>query len=694
MSGQFERVSALKRSSLILLALSLLAIVSTLYLYDDMQYEVSGVVSDSRVLRMLKKRKNKKKKKKQPESGRKKRRKERKKKNRPTKAPLPKRNLIWLLGYPGSGSDEVLRMVEEGTGRSMATNYGNELFFQGDRRYKRGPFKNNEKLITGVDSYDDDQMPFNVLVKTQCSGYCLGQYCNGKTYMKNLVGKASRFNSACATGMSYNTKFGRMLERRAYTKDNDIEEVVVVVRNPVTMLGARMANEKGLSFEKMTHGDFIGYCTEMDNKYGKVKEIRKLMGLNPSIKDAANGVPCYTEFLRIVSWYKNAFELASNKMKKLVIRWENLVNHDEHWVNEISNKFNIDGFGKWAFDASAEKKNNKFLVQLTKPEEYEKIMMYIKTIVTPSDWEELYEVYADRHPRSGPQSIMDFLHVKNFNVNPMHETPRSRDFYGTLEECEVACQVRNWCKSFDFFHGKDKCNLFDSKPEYDELQSNNEGIDHYTVVMNHQHMHFDPNNYDADDDDYFNDFDIGDFEFDDDIIDDDIVYKVVNKEAKGNSTEEQKVEEYEGTVKECQMQCFMLSWCKTFDYRYDEGKCILRGKYVRKSKLTSNSGTQDHFSMVYDPQYFYSVADTGVKKCEDMGWNTILDVDECDYQIREYSGMNKGHYGGTGPIGVEKISDPNLPYGCLIGADVVNVNMDSTGVVTGREELLCQDGPH
>ena len=61
MSGEFEGVSALKRMKLIVLALSLVVIASTLYLYDDMQNGLTGVLSDSRVFRMLKKKKNNKK---------------------------------------------------------------------------------------------------------------------------------------------------------------------------------------------------------------------------------------------------------------------------------------------------------------------------------------------------------------------------------------------------------------------------------------------------------------------------------------------------------------------------------------------------------------------------------------------------------------------------------------------------------
>eukprot|EP00586_Coscinodiscus_wailesii_P002623 CAMPEP_0172492364 /NCGR_PEP_ID=MMETSP1066-20121228/23498_1 /TAXON_ID=671091 /ORGANISM="Coscinodiscus wailesii, Strain CCMP2513" /LENGTH=685 /DNA_ID=CAMNT_0013261949 /DNA_START=220 /DNA_END=2277 /DNA_ORIENTATION=+ len=685
-----------------------------------MQNEVSGVLSDSRVFRMLKKKKKKGKKKgKKTKAGRKGRRKEKKAKNRPTKAPLPERQLNWLLGYPGSGSDELLSMVEASSHRSHATNYGNELFYKDDSRYRNGPFKNNENMGTDIELYDGTNWPLQVLVKTYCVGYCLeenGKYCHVKSYMKNLLNKSSRFSEGCAKGMTYNAKRGRTLETRPYTKEEKVKGVIVMIRNPVTMLGARMIKGFGdepLENWRINHGVFIDYCAMIDKKYSRAKEIRKQSTL---IKDAAKGVPCYTEFLRIALWYKNVYELFLKKDNRLIVRWEDLYAHDVHWINEVAKHFDMAYVSdrNWKFDASAETKNNHDLISLTTPEEYEKIMAYIKAIVSPQEWHDLYEVYADKHPRSFPKSMKDFLHVKNFYWHTDSSDGYIATKHGNLEECTLACQEDMNCKSFNFHHDYLGCNLMSVKPEYDELVSTDEKIDHYTAIINHQHLHLDPDSIsDDDDDDYYyyspygyrNDDDNSyngynyqnygnSFGDDGNITDDTVLAKQAEMEAR------QKVEEYYGTVHECQKQCFMLSWCKSFDYNKDEKKCMLRGKHGRRSQLTRNDGNQDHYSMVYDPRLEFAQADNGVKRCEEIGMTPILDVKECGAAL-----LRLGRIRSFDVRNVALVFEERGKYGCSYGhvsydgndyyGGQVNTAIAATeGSDHNRSPIICYDGPY
>jgi hypothetical protein len=50
----------------------------------------------------------------------------------PNDSPRPEKELIWLLGYPGSGTNEIMDVVEQATGETGATNYGDSLAREDD----------------------------------------------------------------------------------------------------------------------------------------------------------------------------------------------------------------------------------------------------------------------------------------------------------------------------------------------------------------------------------------------------------------------------------------------------------------------------------------------------------------------------------------------------------------------------------
>jgi len=358
---------------------SLLAVVSTLYVYDEVLYKHNNGLMISRLLGRNRRKRYKK------------------------WLQQPRKNLVWLMSYPSGGADDIITIVERATFKSMATNYGNvvqgrdmERYTNQDksellqrRWYGSGPFKNNKDFPA-----DTDQ----VLVKTYCTGHCLhagNGYCDRKSYSRALM-SLNPFWTSCAGGVSYNLGRKQGLQRaKPYWKES-VKKVVIVVRNPMEIVTTRWRIHMRDNEKLVSEANFRAYCPEIDDHYIKYKEM-KLIIRNKWIKPHHEGVPCFTEFLRIMMWYENALEISSKK-EKMIVYYEDLVDDLDKTANSILNYVGMQKQSSGGFRIV----NTTPLLYFT-TEENQKIATFMRAIgrnTSPAC--DLFDRYFQESPASKP----------------------------------------------------------------------------------------------------------------------------------------------------------------------------------------------------------------------------------------------------------------------------------------------------
>jgi hypothetical protein len=303
--------------------------------------------------------------------------------------------------------------------------------------------------------------------------------------------------------------------------------------------------------------------------------------------------------------------------------------------------------------------------------------------VDDDDDDYAYSGYYDYYNNNaeGPLPTKGFIRFKGFyNPHSWGNYPKEVIDGTTVEKCEVECKEYSWCHSFNFVTTTGQCKLYTGNKNYADLRYDG-NTDHYAGMLVHENMHLDPGNVDDDDDDYAYSGYYDYYNNNDDYL------------SYNETLLEKKVEEYQGTVEECQSRCVWKrrSWCKTFDYHKSEGKCTLRGMYTRRSKLTPNSGTKDHYALIYDYDHVYSMLSPGVNRCEDEGKKSITSVHECRDAIDDKTNKRCGGYGGCYATFVDHITSADAAYGCSVH-QTLNTNIDATGV-SGNWDIICKDGP-
>jgi hypothetical protein len=257
---------------------------------------------------------------------------------RRAKTTLPDRKtLIWLLGYPGAGTDATINMIERATQKSMATNYGstvqtrdmgsvtNVYVSQWLQKvwYKEGVFINN------IDYPADTPQ---VYVRTFCTGHCLydpdSGFCPRIPYVRQLL-DVGRFWEECARGDIYLPPRTRKWNKTYWR--NRVKKVLVLVRNPMEIVASRFmvyARHNGL--HKARVAGLLPWCEMVDNLYKDVKEVQKMTArrnMREIVVDGVpEGIPCWTEFFRIYYWYANAWEIADGR--------ESMVKYYEDFIND------------------------------------------------------------------------------------------------------------------------------------------------------------------------------------------------------------------------------------------------------------------------------------------------------------------------------------------------------------------------
>lgn len=253
------------------------------------------------------------------------------------------KNIIWLLGYPGAGSDATINMIERLTSKSMATNYGAtvqtrdmashtnvyESVWLQKIWWKEGVFINNR-------DYPADTP--QVYVKTYCSGYCLYEpdsgFCMRVPYVRNLVSH-QHFWEDCARGDVYLPPRTRRWNKTYWKRK--VFNVLVLVRNPLELVTSRYMKWARVNGSKFGRVGLLPWCEMIDNMYGDMKEIGRFKRKRRMVKYYVEGtIPCYTEFFRIYFWYSNVYTIASRR-DFIVKYYEDFINDPEGTALDILN---------------------------------------------------------------------------------------------------------------------------------------------------------------------------------------------------------------------------------------------------------------------------------------------------------------------------------------------------------------------
>jgi hypothetical protein len=255
--------------------------------------------------------------------------------------PPPRKNIIWLFGYPGAGSDATINMIERLTSKSMATNYGATVQTRDMASHtnvytsewlqkswwKEGVFINNR-------DYPADTP--EVYVKTHCTGYCLYEegsgFCMREPYVRDLV-KKQAFWEDCARGDVYLPPRTRRWNKTYWKRK--VFKVLVLVRNPMELVTSRYLKYARVNGSKFGRVGLLPYCQMIDTLYGDMKEFYKITTKKRMKEHFKKGtIPCYTEFFRIYYWYHNVYYIASRR-EVMVKYYEDFINDPEGTALDI-----------------------------------------------------------------------------------------------------------------------------------------------------------------------------------------------------------------------------------------------------------------------------------------------------------------------------------------------------------------------
>lgn len=325
MSISGSNLSSPRTSKWILIVLACISVMSTLYVYDELLLSAFDSYESvtSRILRR-KRRKSKTpkvKKTKAPKVPK-------TKKPKATKAPkapkakkaaptaptvptVPRESINLLIGFPGSGADYLHESVEKYVGYQLGTNKPKE-----DQKsvsvqqewYPDGPFftGNSEYPIDGSGRKNSGH-----LVLTDCS-YCdaTDESCTGEKYFSKDYGK---FEKECLRTHKYDPTKRRRARYSTSTTPylrNMLGTSFVVTRDPMEIIGDAYMRAHGGNYYPYTEwGDIVDWCKKIDEKGMEQSEMRGVVSRFLEHSDIPPP-PCYTEHIRITTFYNNAYQLA------------------------------------------------------------------------------------------------------------------------------------------------------------------------------------------------------------------------------------------------------------------------------------------------------------------------------------------------------------------------------------------------
>lgn len=306
-------LGSLKTSKWLIVALACITVISTLYVYDDFMLDQSESY-ESLTNRILRRRRGRKKNKKSKGS-----------------SPPPPADIVWIVGYPGSGHERFAPAV---------TGYGN--------------------VPTSGD------IAPRTLVTASCTGYCMlseGRKKCKNQYLKDSL-SYSKWLSTCAGG-------ARKRRKSKFVSTEDVKKLVIVKRDPFEIVYDRyiasgnqvqrfypdsgdsdeQSNEivNEVAFKKLSE-----WCEEIDKQALKKNEIKSFVKTieenyakeKRSYTEPLEFPPCFTEHLRIMQFYDNAMVLAKEK-DTYVVDWNKVLLTDTGACKGSYGGGYNSGYGGW-----------------------------------------------------------------------------------------------------------------------------------------------------------------------------------------------------------------------------------------------------------------------------------------------------------------------------------------------------------
>lgn len=212
--------------------------------------------------------------------------------------------VAWLMTYPNSGTTYTLKLIQEYTNTTTATNYGNEQSVHGTNVpvhpwMEQGPFIR----------YPTWNKPSRyILTKTHCGGTKMSPT------PEDYVETVRSFEIACRSG---NRVVNDTKVSVTYAVDVP-KRAVHLIRNPFDNIVARLHLEQKrwermedrteqLELFNATKDGFRAWCYAMDSR--SIDQEARSRFIDEELWEIARNVPCHGELLRYTWWHNYAIEL-------------------------------------------------------------------------------------------------------------------------------------------------------------------------------------------------------------------------------------------------------------------------------------------------------------------------------------------------------------------------------------------------
>lgn len=246
------------------------------------------------------------------------------------KSSLPE--VAWLMTYPNSGTTYTLKLIQQYTNTTTATNYGNE---QGTKEttipvhkdLENGPFFRYPSWRSP---------PRYILTKTHCAGTSIDP--SPTDYVETV----RSFETACRSGnrILNDTKISPVMYEESVPK-----RAVHLFRNPFDNIVARLhleqkrwnrtENDKNLAVFNASKVGFHAWCAFQDSRAFRKERSSRFFDME--VWELAKGLPCHAEFMRYAWWHDLAIETA--RRKKFPVHYLFYENYTENWVDTVHQLF-------------------------------------------------------------------------------------------------------------------------------------------------------------------------------------------------------------------------------------------------------------------------------------------------------------------------------------------------------------------
>jgi hypothetical protein len=224
---------------------------------------------------------------------------------------LEERELIYLLGYPFTGTAAALRIMEKLSGKSMATNNGVRIAtadgFEHDGVYSNkaiddalfpnGPYLHNVDL---------EPASSTMLVESMCGGFCFN--CR-EHEMYGVLNNYQDWARSCRTAHRFDTASGKTFSMPPYSFGGVLSKAVVMVRNPVPTVVARFIDSVSNDDYYVKNGlvnrkGLLVWCKKIDDAAMELPSFRRMLH-ETHVMPMRYKLPCISEFVRLTMWYNN-----------------------------------------------------------------------------------------------------------------------------------------------------------------------------------------------------------------------------------------------------------------------------------------------------------------------------------------------------------------------------------------------------